>query len=117
MNYARLPLEELEELVKQQGSWLQELEEALLNGRRAYNEMLSALACKRVDATFSLCDRWVARLDVGTTGAQTDRAIATNFADLPPRATAFWEKQEQEYRAKREMMALLNRVGDKYELL
>lgn len=117
MNYARLPLEELEELIKQQGSWLQELEEALLNGRRAHNEMLRALNYRRVDTELGLSEWLGVRMDGGTTGAQLDRTISTNFAEFPPRVLTSWARQEREYRDKLAMINLINSVGDKYELL
>lgn len=106
MNYARLSLEELEELVQQQEQHLQELTEALLNGQRAHRKMVATLTDKRQDAAIALLGKHKPRC-----------VVFTNFAELPPRILASWERQEQEYQAKRDMMALFDSVGGKYELL
>ena len=103
MNYARLSLEEL---VMQQEQHLRELTEALLNGQRAHQWMKSALIEKRQDEA-------IASLGKNKPGC----IIFTRFDDVPHRVIAALEKQEKEYQARREMMALLARVGDKYELL
>ena len=92
MNYARLSLEELEELVQQQEQHLQELTEALIDKQR--------------DAA------WLAM-------PQRPGCVVFFTPSYPPSlyTTAEIAEREKAHQAKREMMALINRVGEKYELL
>ena len=106
MNYARLSLEELEELVMQQEQHLRELTEALLNGQLAHQHMKSALIDKQRDAA------WLAM-------PQRPGCVVFFTPSYPPSlyTTAEIAEREKAHQAKREMMALINRVGEKYELL
>lgn len=106
MNYAKLPTEELEDLVQQQEQHLRELTEALLNGRRAHQLMKSALIDKRQDATIALLGK-----------NRPGCVIFTRLNEQPNHAMSAMDKLEQEYQAKREMLNLINMVGEKYELL
>ena len=106
MNYAKLPIEELEDLVQQQEQHLRELTEALLTGQRAHQHMKSALTDKRWDAA------WMAKLP-------RPGCVVFFTPSYPPSLYAMEEIEahKKECQARRDMIALLNRVGGKYELL
>ena len=103
MNYAKLPIEKLEELVKQREQRLRELTEALLNDRWAHQLMKSALIDKRQDAVW-----------LGMIKPRPGCVILTpsyppslyTAAEIEAR-----EKVRQEYQSKLEMLNLINRVG------
>ena len=108
MNYAKLSLEELEELFLQQREHHYALTEAVRNSRDALASIMKAVNEKRKGSSGVSFDSEIEEMFQSIHGRSVQpvpAVVRTSFGELSPRMMAAWERTE---RAVKERAAALN---------